>query len=488
MSVPSLAVFGVALHATLKTSLVVGAGAALSRFGYWRESTVSDMSAATVRVLLPCFLWSSLAADLRPEALRRAWMVPVFAAAHILVGGALGLAALAALAAWRRRARRRRGFLLASAPPSRHPFWEGVLAACAFSNASGLPLSLLPTVLQGAPQLWVGSAAGGSDAERLAKTQALAVVLVTLYAVLNKCIMWTAGRALLEGAHRRHGVRHQRAGGAAAAAALEAAGRPQPATSGLTRMLTEPVVVACALGIGTAVVPPLQRLFARYGSGGGGGGGGGAGSGGSAAATAAPLGFVIDAAAFMGKAAFPMMMLLLGATLDAGSRHHRHQHQHRHHSRRRGVPAGDAAMGKGCGDGAPLDAVGDEEQLCDSAAIAIGIVVRLCAMPAAGLWLVRVAEQRGWLLPLGGGGGGGGGGTDDGAALTRFVVLLGACMPSAMLLALMAQLHGAVQAAAMSKLLFLQYALAPISLTLSIATALHECTVPVPGSDSVSSP
>jgi predicted permease len=486
MSVPSLAVFGVALHATLKTSLVVGAGAVLSRFGYWRDSTVSDMSAATVRVLLPCFLWSSLAADLRLEALRRAWMVPVFAAAHILVGGTLGLAALAALAACRRRARRRRGFLLASAPPSRHPFWEGVLAACAFSNASGLPLSLLPTVLQGAPHLWVGSAAaGGSDAERLAKTQALAVVLVTLYAVLNKCIMWTAGRALLEGAHRRHGARRQRAGGATAAAALEVAGRPQPATNGLARMLTEPVVVACALGIGTAIVPPLQRLFARHGGGAGGdGGGGGGGGGGSAPAAAPPLGFVIDAAAFMGKAAFPMMMLLLGATLDAGGRHRQHQHQHRRHSRRR-APAGDAAMGKGGGDG---DAVGDEEQLCDSAAIAIGIAVRLCAMPAAGLWLVRVAEQRGWLLPLGSSGGGGGGGsTDDGAALTRFVVLLGACMPSAMLLALMAQLHGAVQAAAMSKLLFLQYTLAPISLTLSIAAALHECTVPaVPGS--VSSP
>ena len=70
-----------------------------------------------------------------------------------------------------------------------------------------------------------------------------------------------------------------------------------------------------------------------------------------------------------------------------------------------------------------------------------------------------------------------GAGTGEEAALIRFVVLLGACMPSAMLLALMAQLHGTVQAAAMSKLLFLQYVLAPISLTFSIAAALRECTV-----------
>ena len=159
-----MAVFGVALHATLKTSLVVGAGAALSRFGCWREGTVNELSRATVGVLLPCFLASSLAADLRPEALRKAWSVPLFALAHIVLGATFGLAALTILAVWRRRAQRLRGFVLASAPPARHPFWEGVLAACTFSNASGLPLSLLPTVLQGTPQLWLSSDGTNGDA------------------------------------------------------------------------------------------------------------------------------------------------------------------------------------------------------------------------------------------------------------------------------------------------------------------------------------
>ena len=210
-------------------------------------------------------------------------------------------------------------------------------------------------------------------------------------------------------------------------------------------MLTEPVVAACALGIGTALTPPLRRLFAHGGS------------------TAPLLGFVIDAAAFMGRAAFPMMMLLLGATLDAGSRRS---------SRSRGYVS---KLGKAdSGDGA------SDEQLCDSTAVGIGIAVRLCAMPVAGLWLVRLAEQSGCLPPLRGSSSsteGEGAGTGEEAALIRFVVLLGACMPSAMLLALMAQLHGTVQAAAMSKLLFLQYVLAPISLTFSIAAALRECTV-----------
>eukprot|EP00937_MAST-01D_sp_MAST-1D-sp2_P002465 g2465.t1 len=177
MSIHAVAISAVRSVFSSVAAIAVGAYLARRRLLHPRQ-TLKDLGKGIVStVLLPCLIVTKLSQAATPAAFRHLWVLPACAAIFILVGAVVG--ALVSL----------------SGPPRYRPFCMCMLS---FTNAVGLPLPVIESVVRSVPWLQQGAAArdagGGSEAsDALARQVDYASSLIFVYALVVSLTQWSVG-------------------------------------------------------------------------------------------------------------------------------------------------------------------------------------------------------------------------------------------------------------------------------------------------------
>eukprot|EP00898_Chlorokybus_atmophyticus_P007136 jgi/Chlat1/7423/Chrsp6S07440 len=159
-----LAVFLTAVSAIGKVLLVALGGAWMARKGIINNQTSSSLSKMSFSLLLPCLLFSRLAAQKElDEKLLTLWTLPAGAIAYAVVGVVLGAILVRVL----------------HVPPI---FRGGVLTSVAFGNSQGLPIVLLVAICE--------AHFSPADEDR-------AIAYVAVYSIASSFLFWGLGPHLL---------------------------------------------------------------------------------------------------------------------------------------------------------------------------------------------------------------------------------------------------------------------------------------------------
>lgn len=292
----------ISVQAVLKTAMVIGTGANLKYYKQLSKRSISELSALAVRVLLPCYLVASMSHSISFHQLHALVVLPVFALAHHLIGLLVGYVLVMAASPWN-----------CGLAHHRHI----AIVAHAFFNSSGLPLSLLPSIIHASPALSRGD-------PRAALTHGSMCVII--YSILNKVGIWTFARHLmrssnedsaskgsphsmgddgieaglpLDGGRTKYRPRRTRGIVQRIRNFVLVSGGLAPSIKFCVRVVSEQRIIASTIvGLTIALTPRLNDLF--Y-------------------AEDASLAFMMQAAQYMGNATFALLMITLGANLASSA-------------------------------------------------------------------------------------------------------------------------------------------------------------------------
>ena len=131
-SLDSHVIFGIfvaSLRAVGCAATLAAAGLVMARRGYMTPSVSRGLSHLSVKLLIPCLLFSSVVPGISFELLSYAWPLLLLPGVYLCVGTALGMLTMAVVD-----------------PPE--DFRRGTVAACAFGNTTGIPIILLSVLQQ----------------------------------------------------------------------------------------------------------------------------------------------------------------------------------------------------------------------------------------------------------------------------------------------------------------------------------------------------
>jgi predicted permease len=150
----------VAISAVAQVFVVCAAGGLLARRGVLDGKGRQTLSRLVFELLLPCLLFSKIAASFDPQEFSKLWILPVTALVYVFSG--IGL-----------------GFIAAAVGRPSEEFRRGQIAAAAFGNSGYLPMMLIVAVTGAAPWLADDPEAGTRG-----------VGYVSLYLVSYSVIFW----------------------------------------------------------------------------------------------------------------------------------------------------------------------------------------------------------------------------------------------------------------------------------------------------------
>jgi predicted permease len=228
------------------TLLLCLAGALWARWrtvepAFWRLT-----SRLNADVLTPALCFHTMVKELSPRSLQELWVVPVASLAHILVGLALG------------------GSLgrLVLPGEQRSEFTLLAMLATSMGNSFALPLPLMVVLCRTVPWL--------SDRQEECTRRATGILII--WAIVVVIILWSLGYLIVHRAMARRSNHASSSGAVSGDADKEAGGAEQgvgvPEGGGAAhlchqgtfalRQMLNPVVVSSLVGLGVAMVGPLQ--------------------------------------------------------------------------------------------------------------------------------------------------------------------------------------------------------------------------------------
>ena len=218
-------IFVASLRAVGCAATLASAGFWLARQGVMTPALSKGLSTLSVKLAIPCLLFSSVVPGVSAKMLSYAWPLFLLPAVHLLLGCLVGWLTV-----------------LIVKPPEN--FRLGTVAACTFGNTTGIPVVLLSVLQQS-----LGRAVFAELADPL--------LFLSMQLLTYPLLQWALGALLM-----RHAAARRRAADAAAADPLN------------------PLAADSPLRVATLVDSPAGRLLDSGGGGTGGAGGASGGDGG----------------------------------------------------------------------------------------------------------------------------------------------------------------------------------------------------------------
>ena len=120
----ALEAFIASLKAVLQAGVVAAAGMWMTRRGILKPEVIGAFSKLSMKVTLPCKLFTSMLQHAKPEVIASSWPILLLPPVYVFVGCTIG-------------------FILAKTLRAPRNFFNATIAAVGFPNSTGMPLVLL---------------------------------------------------------------------------------------------------------------------------------------------------------------------------------------------------------------------------------------------------------------------------------------------------------------------------------------------------------